>query len=270
VPKATKRERQRINRELRREAMRKAEQRQKTMRTIRNVVIAVVVVAVVFGVIKLVQGNSSNDNASASSVTCKKVSASKGTTMSFPSAPSMTIDTTKSYTATMDTSCGTIELALDAATYPVSVNNFVFLAQQKFYDGLDFVRAAKDFVIQGGSPTNDANGGPGYTVIGELPTTTPAYPVGSLAMSKADADPAGTAGSQFFIVTGKGNSGLSADYASVGSVTKGLDVAKKIASFAPASGDGAPTTTVQINKVTIQVGDNTAATTTATTTTAAK
>jgi cyclophilin family peptidyl-prolyl cis-trans isomerase len=106
-------------------------------------------------------------------------------------------------------------------------------------------------VIQGGSPDNTTAGGPGYSVVGEVPSATPAYPVGSLAMAKTGTEPAGTMGSQYFIVTGEANSGLPADYAFVGSVTKGLDVAQKIAGFYPSSGDGSPTKNVYVNKVTI-------------------
>jgi peptidyl-prolyl cis-trans isomerase B (cyclophilin B) len=265
VPKSTKRERQRVNREIRREAIRKAEQRRRTMRTVRNAAIALVVVAVAFGVIKVIQG----DNGSAGAVTCENVPASKGTTLTFSGAPAMTVDTTSNYTAEMDTSCGKITFALDVAKYPVSVNNFVFLAQQKFYDGLDVSRVAKaPPIFQAGSPKNDGTGGPGYSVAAEVPTGTPPYPLGALAMAKSGAEPAGTAGSQFFVVTGK-RSGLDPDYAYVGTVTKGLDVAKKIASFLPSdgSGDGTPTTRVRINSVSISVSKGT--TTSAPTTTLA-
>jgi peptidyl-prolyl cis-trans isomerase B (cyclophilin B) len=260
VPKATKRERQRINRELRREAMRKADQRQKRTRTARNAGIAIVIVGVVFGALKLIQGN---DSSSSNAVTCAKVKPGKGTAQQFASAPEMTIDPTSLYVAVIDTSCGKITIGLNAVTYPVAVNNFVFLAQQKFYNGLDFARAAKDFVIQGGSPDSTTSGGPGYSVVGELPTGNPPYPVGALAMAKSTSEPAGTAGSQFFITTGSKNKNLTADYAYVGKVTKGLNVAKKIESFAPTSGDGKPTTTVEIKKVTITVTQSAATTTTA-------
>lgn len=270
MPKATKRERQRINRELRREAMKKAEQRRRTMRTARNAGIAIVLVAIVLGVLALVQQDDSSSDNNASEVTCQRVDASKGTTASFATAPAMTLDSTKSYTAVMDTSCGKITIALDASGSPVAVNNFVFLAQQKFYDGLDVTRAAKaPPIFQAGSPTNDGLGGPGYTVAGEVPTGNPPYPLGAVAMAKTSADPPGTSGSQFFVVTGK-SSGLTADYAYLGRVLKGMDVAKKIASFVPSSGDGEPTTTVQIDSVTIKIADApTTSTTTAPTTTAA-
>jgi peptidyl-prolyl cis-trans isomerase B (cyclophilin B) len=263
VPKATKRERQRINRELRREAMRRAEQRQRRFRMARNVGIATVIVGVVFAGLKLVQGDDSTSSSNA--VTCTKVKAGKGTAEQFASPPEMTIDQTSLYVAEMDTSCGTITIGLNAVTYPVAVNNFVFLAQQKFYNGLDFTRVVKGFAIQGGSPDNSGNGGPGYSVVGELPTGQPPYPVGAFAMAKTAADPVGTAGSQFFVVTAKNT--LTADYAYVGQVTKGMKVVQKIDSFFPTSNDGKPTTTVKINKVTITVTPSAVTTTTAAPTT---
>jgi peptidyl-prolyl cis-trans isomerase B (cyclophilin B) len=144
-------------------------------------------------------------------------------------------------------------MVLFAQQYPVSANNFVFLAQQGFYDDLAFVRAAKGFVVQAGSPTQTNDGGPGYSVQAEVPTTPPGqstYPVGTVAWAKAGNEPPGTIGSQFFIVTGDA-SRLPADYAALGTVTKGLDVAKRIEKLAPASGDGPLTKPVVMKKVTI-------------------
>ena len=155
----------------------------------------------------------------------------------------MTIDQTSLYVAVMDTSCGTITIGLNAVASPVAVNNFVFLAQQKFYDGLDFTRVVKGFAIQGGSPDNSGNGGPGYSVVGELPTGQPPYPVGAFAMANSGTN-LGTAGSQFFlVVTGQEATERSgADYAYVGQVTKGMKVVQKIDSFSLGRrGDGTPT-----------------------------
>ena len=140
-------------------------------------------------------------------------------------------------------------IALDAANAPASVNNFVYLTRAKFYDGLLFNRAAKNFVIQTGSPENTTVGGPGYKVQAELPTS--AYEVGSVAWAKAGNEPPGTAGSQFFIGTGSGVTSLPKDYGYIGKVTKGQDVAEKIMGFAPASGDGPPTKNVTMTKVKI-------------------
>ena len=102
----------------------------------------------------------------------------------------MTIDPAKTYTATIDTSCGTITVALDPKTAPIATNNFVSLARTGFYDGLPFHRAAKDFVIQGGSTRRaTARAAPGTRVVGEVPTDN--YPVGSLAAAKGGTDAAG-------------------------------------------------------------------------------
>jgi len=247
VPKATKRERQRQNKEARRAAMQEAEKRHKRNRTIRNLVLVLIPLVIIFVVLQLTKSDNTSTKNDKSSTKL--------------SAPKMTIDPTATYTATMDTSEGTIVIALDAAQYPKSVNNFVYLAKQKFYDGLLFNRVAKDFVIQTGSPNNTTSGGPGYSVVGEVPTTTPAYPVGAVAFAKAGSEPAGTAGSQFFIVTGSSNATLPADYAGIGTVSEGLDVAQKIGQLYPTSGDGAPTKKVTIKTITITETPGTTTTT---------
>ena len=97
----------------------------------------------------------------------------------------------------MVTSCGTIVIRLEPKQAPVTVNNFVFLADQGFYNGLTFHRVIPGFVIQGGDPKGDGTGGPGYQFKDELPTTP--YTLGDLAMANAGPN---TNGSQFFIVEG--------------------------------------------------------------------
>jgi cyclophilin family peptidyl-prolyl cis-trans isomerase len=256
VPKATKRERQHQNRDARRAAMEEEAKRHRRNRTIRNFALLLVPLVVLFVILQLTNSNDSKNTSSTNDIK-----------RSYAKAPEQTIDPTAAYTATIDTSEGTIVVGLDAAQYPTSVNNFVFLAKNKFYDGLRFNRAAKDFVIQTGSPDNTTAGGPGYSVVGEVPTTTPAYPVGAVAFAKAGNEPTGTAGSQFFIVTGSSNLDLPADYAGIGTVTQGLDVAQKIDALAPASGDGTPTKKVTIKKITIS--ETPATTTTAAPTTLA-
>jgi len=228
VSKANKRERQRQNREAARLARIQAEKRAKQRRlAIRLGIPLLVLVALLLWL-----NNSGSSK--------KKTSLSP---------PGMTIDTTKTYTTKIVTSEGTIEAALDAKNNPQGTNNFVFLARDHFYDGLTFHRAAKDFVIQGGDPKGDGSGGPGYTIQVEKPTGP--YKIGDLAYAKTGADPPGSAGSQFFVITGARGVALPQDYAYFGHVTKGLDVAKKIESYAPPSGDGKPTKQVKIEKVTI-------------------
>jgi cyclophilin family peptidyl-prolyl cis-trans isomerase len=247
VSKAEKRERQRENRERAREERERLQRRDKQMKTFRSLLIVLVPIMIIL-VIFTLTSNSGDDNKA-------KAKTDSSITRSYPSPPPMTIDPNATYTATMDTSEGTITMALDAKTAPVATNNFVFLARNRFYDGLTFHRASKDFVIQGGDPKGDGSGGPGYTVTGEVPTDH--YPVGALAAAKTGSDPAGTFGSQFFIVTGANGATLPNDYARFGSVTKGLGVAKKIEGFAPSSGDGTPTKKVTIKKVTITSGGKT-------------
>jgi cyclophilin family peptidyl-prolyl cis-trans isomerase len=115
----------------------------------------------------------------------------------FKEPPPMTIDPAKKYTATMETSCGKITIDLDPKAAPKTVNSFVFLAKQKYFDGLTFHRVVKDFVIQGGDPQGTGSGGPGYEFEDELPQQ--GYSIGSLAMANSGAN---TNGSQFFIITG--------------------------------------------------------------------
>lgn len=165
----------------------------------------------------------------------------------FSKPPPTTIDPAKKYTATFTTSCGTITVALDAKGAPVATNNFVFLAGQHFYDGLTWHRDIPNFVIQGGDPKGDGSGGPGYSVQGEPPKD--GYPLGALAAAKTDQEPAGTMGSQFYIVTGTNGMGLPNDYARFGVVTKGIDVARTIESFGNTAGK--PSRTLYIFKVSI-------------------
>ena len=239
--------------------MQEAEKRRKRNRTIRNLALLLIPLVIIFVILQLTNSDSSDKKSSSSTSDIKR---------DYNKAPAQTIDPTATYTATMDTSEGAIVIALDAAQYPTSVNNFVFLAQNKFYNGLLVNRVSKDFVFQTGSPDNTTQGGPGYSVVGEVPSATPAYPVGAVAFAKASSEPTGTAGSQFFVVTGTANLDLPADYAGIGTVTEGLDVAQKIGALVPSSGDGAPTKKVTIKKITITKADA-ATTTTASATTVA-
>jgi cyclophilin family peptidyl-prolyl cis-trans isomerase len=247
VSKAAKRERQRLNREARRQIELATEKRQKRLRTARNLLIVLAPIIVIFVILQLRGGSDDGDD--------KQASTPRRT---FSSPPAMTIDPTKTYTATIDTTEGTIVVGLDAAAAPTGVNNFVFLAREKFYDGLTFHRVAKDFVIQTGDPKGDGSGGPGYQITDEVPAN--GYAVGSVAYAKAGDEPAGTAGSQFFIVTspapapGQGLDALNQQpyqYGALGTVTEGLEVAQQIGALAPASGDGEPTKAVKVRTIRI-------------------
>jgi len=114
--------------------------------------------------------------------------------MRYSAPPPMTIDTSKKYTATIETGKGEIVLELFASDVPVTVNNFVFLAREKFYDGTKFHRVIPDFMAQGGDPTGTGTGGPGYKFADEF--TEHAHGTGALSMANAGPN---TNGSQFFI-----------------------------------------------------------------------
>jgi cyclophilin family peptidyl-prolyl cis-trans isomerase len=254
VSKATKRERQRQNRELARAREQALVKRRQRTKTARNVIIAAVVVVGIAFLINALQGGGKSKKKAATStkgVTCQNVNKPAPKSTSFKAAPPMTIDQKKTYTAVMDTSCGKITIALDAKNAPVATNNFVFLARQHFYDDEWFHRIVANFVIQDGDPKGDGSGGPGYSVKGEVPKD--GYPVGALAAAKGTNEAAGTMGSQYFIVTSS-QGGLTNDYARFGQVTSGMDVVNKIGSFAPqndTSGTGTPTKTVTIKSITI-------------------
>ncbi len=108
----------------------------------------------------------------------------------------MTIDTSKSYTATLETSRGSIVCDLFSKDAPMTVNNFAFLAREGFYDGTVFHRVIAAFMIQGGDPTGTGRGGPGYRFADEVRSNPRKHKVGSLSMANAGPN---TNGSQFFI-----------------------------------------------------------------------
>ena len=168
----------------------------------------------------------------------------------FRKPPPMCIDAAKSYTAVMETSMGTLTIALDALSAPRTVNNFVVLARYHYYDGVIFHRIIEGFVCQGGDPTGTGRGGPGYRFADELPKPG-RYKVGSLAMANAGPD---TNGSQFFIISGSHGRRLPPQYSLFGKVVKGLDVVDAMQSV-PTDRNDRPLTDVTINSVTITESD---------------
>ncbi len=173
----------------------------------------------------------------------------------YKAVPPMTIDKAKKYTTTIATNKGTMKAELYADTAPVTVNNFVFLANDHFYDGVIFHRIVAGFVIQGGDPTGTGAGGPGYKFPDEPIPANRNYEKGTLAMANSGPN---TNGSQFFIcvdnLTAKG--ALPKQYTVFGKVTDGLDTIDKILAVPrTAGGDGAqskPTEKVFMESVTIQ------------------
>jgi len=148
--------------------------------------------------------------------------------MSWSTPPAMQIDTNKKYTATIDTTLGSFKIQLLAQESPLTVNNFVFLAKQGYYNGVIFHRIMKTFMIQTGDPTGTGSGDPGYSFADELPPKHP-YDTGIVAMANSGAN---TNGSQFFICTGSQARNLDnyPNYTQFGQVIEGMDVVQKIAS----------------------------------------
>jgi len=186
---------------------------------------------------------------------CTTPAAGKATTQQWKTEPALTIDTKSTYTATIATNCGPITIKLDAAAAPHTVNSFVYLASQHFFDHVTCHRltTAGIYVLQCGDPTGTGSGGPGYKFKDENLTASSikggVYPAGTVAMANSGAN---TNGSQFFLVYK--DSTLSASYTPFGTITGGLSTLQKIAAAgtnnANGTGDGAPLQTVTMNTVT--------------------
>ncbi len=155
---------------------------------------------------------------------------------SYSKAPAMTIDPKKSYTATIKTAKGDIVVSLYADKAPKTVNNFVFLARDGFYDNTTFHRVMHDFMAQGGDPTGTGRGGPGYQFADEFDSSLTFDQPGILAMANAGPN---TNGSQFFI-TYVPTPWLNGHHSIFGKVTSGMDVLKQISERDPSAGASQP------------------------------
>jgi cyclophilin family peptidyl-prolyl cis-trans isomerase len=140
--------------------------------------------------------------------------------------PSKPLDASKTWPLEFKTSCGVFTVKLDPKGAPNATASMVSLANAGFFDNTIFHRIVPDFVIQGGDPTASGMGGPGYSTRDKVPAGAK-YTKGVVAMAKAGSEPAGTAGSQFYVVTGA-DAGLPPDYAVIGKVTKGLSTVDRI------------------------------------------
>lgn len=177
---------------------------------------------------------------------CPAADGSSPRKTSFDAAPPMCIDPEKTYIATMDTSMGSLTIALYPDKAPKTVNNFVTLARYHYYDGLVFHRIINGFMCQGGCPEGSGRGGPGYRFEDELPNPGE-YELGSLAMANAGPN---TNGSQFFIVSGPSGMGLPPQYSLFGKVVGGLEIVNEMQTVATAPGDR-PKVDLVINSITI-------------------
>ncbi len=277
-----KRQRQKAGRQARLEAEQKAQKRKVALRrTITLAIVAVVVVGIsylIFGHHGSSEASSTSSTVASSTTTRPAPKGGSGNTSpsaittsadcpadfnatlnkpSYPSYPPMTIDTSKTYTATVTTDVGPFTIQLDPQTAPKSVNSFVYLAEHHFYDCVIFHRVIQTFMDQTGDPTGTGTGGPGYQYTEAGPKiASPQYPIGSVAMansnSPATTDPS-TNGSQFFIVTGPEGEDLSPDYTLFGKVTSGMSVLDKINAGGSTSSSetGTPVTLHRMISVTI-------------------
>ena len=272
-----KRARQRAAREARLVAEAQAKKRRQY---VRNGIIVVVVLGAIVGIAFLV--SSGGNNAGTKSTTSTTLSAAAKTnaelqsranavavkagcpestsatvnTQKYSSAPPMTIDTSKTYLATVKTTTGSFDITLGANAAPQTVNNFVFLANKGYYHCVIFHRVVPQFMNQTGDPTGTGSGGPGYTIPDEYPAkaSNPAaqYPVGSVAM--ANTGQPHTGGSQFFIVAGPQGESLPNTYSLFGTVTSGMNVVNTInqqGNSNPSANGVPPAVTQRILSVTI-------------------
>ena len=192
-------------------------------------------------------------NAKAVAAGCPASTSTRVNTLKWKSAPAMTIDKSKNYYANFVTTAGDFKVKLDAATAPITTNNFVFLANHGYFKCVIFHRVIPGFVIQGGDPTGTGTGSPGYTIADEYPKAgNPTYPLYSLAMANTNSPHTG--GSQFFIVTGPSGETLANTYSLFGQVISGINVIKLINSEgnpSQASGGVPPLVTQRMLSVTI-------------------
>ncbi len=298
-----KRERQKANRAAKMAAEQAAAAKHRRNRTIRNVVLFGVGIIVVAVLLSVLSGCSNDDDQTATSGSgagssqaygdstltgaepsgdhstdptgdettaqsfgggeCPPVDGVDEPVIDFGDAPDECIDTTKTYTALIETTEGDVAVELDAVANPITVNNFVVLARYGYYDDTDLFRTeAMSGIIQGGSPHTQSNTdpGPGYTIPDEnLPFTAEDYGPGTLAMART-AMP-NSASAQFFFLANEGGRYLgdpaqlgpsAGSYVAFGKVTEGLDVLVTIAELD--DGTGTPSRPVSIEKVTITEG----------------
>jgi|GEM_PF-616009 len=247
VGKATKRERQKINKALREEEQARKAARKKVFRVVQALIL-VLIIPIVIVIATLINKATDPD------IYTAKITVAIDGVESLPNN-------------------GVIEIELDNTYAPKSVKHFNGFASNAEYDGMEWHRAVTDFVIQSGDPNGDGTGALGNSIVAELPRN--GYEPGSVAWAKGGNDPAGTAGSQFFIVTGNEDSeGLDAlntkapqadgseqyQYGYLGKVTKGIEVARMIEDLAPVaegqdSGDGPPTKKAIIVKIEVFKND---------------
>ena len=173
-------------------------------------------------------------------------------TQSFDEAPPFCLDPDLAYTAVVTTNVGVVRVDLDPELAPNTVNSFVFLARNNYFNDTTCHRIIQDFVVQCGDPTATGTGGPGYTTEDELPPAG-SYQVGSLAMANSGPD---TQGSQFFVITGDSGVALPPQYSLFGQISDdGLSVVEAMDSRGSVDSSGTPTQPVDLIDVHIDTAE---------------
>ena len=191
--------------------------------------------------------SDTTDSVATSITECASVEAPEARNPEPGEAPSEPLDSSKTYTLTFDTSCGSFTATLDTELAPKTAASLVALATAGYFDETIFHRVVPGFVIQGGDPTQSGGGGPGYSTV-DVPPSDGKYTQGVVAMAKSGVEAPGTSGSQFFVVTGA-DAGLPPEYAIVGEVSDGIDTVMLIDALGV--GDGPPSQPVVVNSVTV-------------------
>jgi peptidyl-prolyl cis-trans isomerase B (cyclophilin B) len=211
---------------------------------VRGLALALVVVAAGCG------GGGGAETAVSDREECEQVEPPEQQRKTTSQKPTEPLDGTRTYRLVLATSCGEFTIELDPEAAPNASASLVQLARSGYFDGTTFHRVVPGFVIQGGDPTGTGSGGPGYSTV-DPPPATAAYTEGVVAMAKTPSDPAGTAGSQFFVVTAQ-DAGLPRDYAVVGRVTQGLDAVRRIEALGDRQTER-PRQPVVIERVTVEM-----------------
>jgi peptidyl-prolyl cis-trans isomerase B (cyclophilin B) len=191
-------------------------------------------------------GGNKKTPATATAGGCKRVSVPQPQNRTAKE-PTGRLDARKRYLLTFITNCGDFMVTLDPRLAPHTTTSLVSLARLNFFDGTAFHRIVPGYVIQGGDPSATGSGGPGYSTV-DKPAATSTYTKGMVAMAKTGSEPAGTAGSQFFVVLEDAPQ-LPPDYAIVGRVSEGFATVDRIGRLGGA--DGRPTEPVVIQNVTV-------------------
>jgi peptidyl-prolyl cis-trans isomerase B (cyclophilin B) len=204
-------------------------------------------VLLALALLALASGCGGGESSATGGGECESVEAPTPREPGSQEAPTQPLAADTSYALVLETTCGTFTIGLDTELAPNTAASLVALARDGYFDDTVFHRIVPGFVIQGGDPTQSGGGGPGYSTV-DAPPTDSRYRKGVVAMAKTQLEPAGTAGSQFFVVTAD-DASLPPEYAIVGEVTAGLDVVERIGALGDASEQ--PTQAVVIRSVTV-------------------